>query len=294
MNAQKIIPLRSRGQQIWDTFRTATWLGWQIESNWTDPFLFFVYSVVKPLSSAGILVIMYSVITNGQFGSPIFAYLYIGNAFYMYVGGVMTGVSWAVVDDREHYRTLKYIYAAPVVMPFYLLGRAMARILTTSLAVVITMTFGVLFLQVPFNPAQVDWPLLLVGLFIGIMMLTMMGLMLAGITLLLARHSDYLGDAVAGALYLFSGAIFPLEVLPAFLRPVGYVIPVAYWLEVVRRAIVGNVAEAFPTFSNLSNSTLLLILLGLTAFFGILGWVVFRACEKRARERGLIDQTTNY
>jgi ABC-2 type transport system permease protein len=294
MIAQNISKPRSRGKQILDSFRTATWLGWQIESNWTDPFLFFVYSVVKPLSGAGILVIMYSIITGGQFGSPIFAYLYIGNAFYMYVGGVMTGVSWAVIDDREHYRTLKYIYTAPVVMPFYLLGRAMAKVLTTSLSVVITMVFGVLFLQVPFDAAQVDWLLLIVSLVVGILMLVMMGLMLAGITLLLARHSDYLGDVVAGSLYLFSGAIFPLEVLPAFLRPVGFIIPVAYWLEVIRRAIVGSVAEAFPTFSNLSNGSLLLILIGLTILFGILGWWIFKACESRARERGLIDQTTNY
>ena len=28
------------------SFKVATWLGWQIESNWTDPFLFAVYSIV--------------------------------------------------------------------------------------------------------------------------------------------------------------------------------------------------------------------------------------------------------
>ena len=32
------------------SFKVATWLGWQIESNWTDPFLFAVYSVVRPLA----------------------------------------------------------------------------------------------------------------------------------------------------------------------------------------------------------------------------------------------------
>lgn len=46
------------------SFKTATWLGWQIESNWADPLLFAVYSILKPLATAGILVIMYSVITG--------------------------------------------------------------------------------------------------------------------------------------------------------------------------------------------------------------------------------------
>ncbi|MEN9564663.1 MAG: hypothetical protein RIR73_2907, partial [Chloroflexota bacterium] len=34
----------------WRSFRMAAWLGWVIESNWTDPFLFAVYSIVKPIS----------------------------------------------------------------------------------------------------------------------------------------------------------------------------------------------------------------------------------------------------
>ena len=78
------------------SFRTAAWLGWQIESNWTDPFLFAIYSIIKPLAGAAILVVMYSIITNGDFADPIFTYIYLGNAFYLYVGAVMSGISWAV------------------------------------------------------------------------------------------------------------------------------------------------------------------------------------------------------
>jgi ABC-2 type transport system permease protein len=93
--------------EAWRSFRVATWLGWQIESNWADPFLFFIYSVVKPLASASILVVMYGIITHSNFTNPLFPYIYLGNAFYIYVGAVMGGVSWAVIDDREHYKTLK-------------------------------------------------------------------------------------------------------------------------------------------------------------------------------------------
>jgi len=34
------------------TFRTAMQVGWQMEANWTDPVLFFIYSVAKPVSAA--------------------------------------------------------------------------------------------------------------------------------------------------------------------------------------------------------------------------------------------------
>jgi ABC-2 type transport system permease protein len=281
-------------REIWRTFRTAAWLGWQIESNWTDPFLFAVYSIIKPLTSAAILVIMYNVIARGDFDSPIFAYIYLGNAFYIYVGQVMTGLAWTIIDDREHYKTMKYMYVAPINFPFYLLGRSIARFLIASMSVFITILFGVLFLHVKIDLAAVNWPLFLFILLAGVIMLAFMGLLLAGVMLFMAHHSWGIGDAVAGALYLFSGAIFPLDVLPAFLRPIGFIIPITYWLELLRRTLVGSVAEAFPTLSGFTNTHLLLILLGLGGFFAVTGFVVFRLCERRARDLGLIDVVTNY
>jgi ABC-2 type transport system permease protein len=276
------------------SFRTAAWLGWKIESNWTDPFLFAVYSIIKPLSGAAILVVMYSVITNGNFTDPLFPYIYLGNAFYMYVGAVMTGVSWAVLDDREHYRTLKYMYIAPNRIWLYLVGRAVARFVTGSFSVFITILFGALFLHVPIVLAQVDWLLFFVSLILGVLLLTLMGLTLAGVTLLLAKHSDYLGDAVAGGLYLFTGAVFPLDVLPAWLQPLGFAMPITYWLELLRRSLVGSVAQAFPTLARVSNSQLLLILAGSILLAGVVAFFTFRYCDDQARERGYIDRTTNY
>ncbi len=99
---------------------------------------------------------------------------------------------------------------------------------------------------------------------------------------------------MAGALYLFSGAIFPLDVLPAFLRPLGYLMPITYWLELLRRSLVGSVAQAFPTLSGFSDLQLLGVMLALTGVFIGISIVSFRWCERRARDRGLIDVITNY
>jgi len=272
----------------------ATWLGWQIESNWADPLLFVIYSVVKPLASASILVVMYGIITDSNFTNPLFPYIYLGNAFYIYVGAVMGGVSWAVIDDREHYKTLKYMYVAPIKIQIYLLGRGVARFLTGSISVLITIVAGVLFLKVPLQLSQINFPLFFLSLFIGIIMLAMMGLLLGSITLLLVHHSFGVAEGVAGALYLFSGAIFPLEVLPAWLRPVGFAMPITYWLELLRRSLIGNVAQAFPTLVGFTNLELIGILVALSILFGIAAIFAFRWCDYRARERGLIDRVTNY
>jgi ABC-2 type transport system permease protein len=276
------------------TFRAAAWLGWQIETNWADPFVFSIYAVIKPLSSAAILVVMYSVITNGAFENQVFPYIYIGNAFYIYVGAVMAGISWAVIDDREHYRMLKYMYVAPIHIPTYLIGRGVAKFLFGSISVFITILFGVLFLKVPLVLADVNWGLFIVSLVIGILMLITLGLVLGSISLVIVNHVFFLGEGVAGALYLFSGAIFPLEVLPAWLRPIGYAMPLTYWLELMRRSLIGNIAEAFPTLARFSNLELIGILVGLTMVFTLIAFSAFRYCDHRARELGYIDRVTNY
>ncbi|MFN2290707.1 MAG: ABC transporter permease [Anaerolineae bacterium] len=278
------------------SFRTATWLGWQIESNWTDPFLFFVYSIVKPVASVMILVIMYWVITRTDTTSPYFAYMYLGNAAYIYVGSILVGVSWAVIDDREHYQTLKYIYVSPIKLYFYLLGRGMARFLTGSLSVAITMGFGLLVLRLPIRLVNVNWPYLAASMTLGLASLAVLGLLLGAATLQMARHYWSVGESVAGALYLLCGAIFPLDVLPTWLQPLGFALPLTYWLESLRRAILGAEASKAisPSLAGLNDGQLLLILLAATLASSVVSIYFFRWSEHRAREKGLIDMTTHY
>jgi ABC-2 type transport system permease protein len=199
-----------------------------------------------------------------------------------------------VIDDREHYKMLKYMYVAPIHIPTYLLGRGVAKFAFGTLSVLITLAFGVLFLNVPINPLTINWPLLIVGLLLGVTMLAFLGLILGSFTLIIANQVWFLGEAVAGALYIFSGAVFPLDVLPAWLQPIGYAMPLTYWLEIMRRAVVGSVAEAFPTLAQFSDLQLIGILAGLTLVFGLIAFVTFRWCDHRARELGYIDMTTNF
>ena len=86
-----------------------------------------------------ILVFMYNAVSRNAADSPIYSYIYLGNAFYIYVGAVMAGGSYSILDDRERYRSLKYLYIAPINIPVYLLGRAVARFITGTIAVFITL-----------------------------------------------------------------------------------------------------------------------------------------------------------
>ncbi len=276
------------------SFLTGAWLGWQIESNWADPFLFAIYSIARPVTSVLILVMMYSVITNGATGEPIFAYIYLGNALYIMVGQVITGVSWVVIDDREHYRTDKQLHTMPMSHHAYLLGRGVARLIIGMISILITIIFGIIVFKLPIGLATVNWPLLLLSLFLGIVSLAALGVIMGSLTMMMARHFWSIGEAVAGGLYLFTGAIFPLDVLPAWLRPIGFIFPVTYWLEVARRAILGPNAVTFPTLSGFSNLELVGILAGFGLALTILSTLFYRWSLHQAKEKGLIDMETSY
>lgn len=95
-------------------------------------------------------------------------------------------------------------------------------------------------------------------------------------------------------MYLFSGAIFPLDVLPAWLRWIGFLFPVTYWLELSRRALLGQAALGFPTFAGWSNAALLGVLAGFTVVLTLgsirfYGWAL-----NRAKDEGMLDMESSY
>lgn len=276
------------------TLRTSAWLGWQIESNWTDPLFFFTFSTLQPIASVLILVFMYRAVSSVGAEDPIYGYIYVGNAFYIWVSQVMAGASYAILDDRERYRMLKYLYIAPFQIPLYLIGRAVARFVIGTLAVVITLGAGLLFFDVPIGLASIDVPLFAVTMVLGIASLVAIGIALGMWSLTLRSEPWLLGEGTAGAMYIFSGAIFPLSVLPEPLRLVGLALPVSYWLELLRRATLEGAATAFPTFAGYSDLELLGILAALTLVTIALAAFAFRRFDWVARERGMIDATSNF
>ena len=178
-------------------------------------------------------------------------------------------------------------------VPFYLMGRGVARLVTATFSVVVILSLGVIVLGVGIGPASVEWPLFAAALGLGVVTLALMGLAIAGLMLLTGSESWAIGDLLAGALYLFSGAVFPLDVLPSALRPIGLVLPITYWLEVIRRALMQG-DQATSTFGAWTDEGLLALLAALTVATAIGAMTVFRVCERLARQRGLIDRTSNY
>jgi len=280
------------------SLRLAGWLGWQLESNWTEPWLFAVYVLIKPFCSSLLLVFMYYAARTATGVVPLefLPYLYVSNACFGLVGAVMYGMSQAVISDREHYRMLKYIYISPARLPSYFIGRGMARAVQALLGAAINLSLGyAIFPEVraAVRLEYVAWGWLLVDIVLGVCMLIALGLLLAGVVLNMSRYGSFLGESVASVLFLLSGAVFPLSVLPGWLQGIGLSLPPTYWLEAMRRAILGTPAEVIRSpLAHWSQADLAGMLAVTTAGLLVVSLLVFHLSERAAWRRGRLEETT--
>jgi len=270
----------------WRSFRTATSLGWAIEANWSDPFLFAVYTMAKPLAAAGILLVMFQVITQGR--NPEFLqFLIVGSALWNVVFGVMSGLVQSILEDRERYRMMKYVVVTPTSLFPFLLGRSLARVVVSFVAVALTMLVGVLFLGVELRPHLLY---LVPATVLGVLAVISLGVFMAGWCLQLRQEAWHYPEAIAGALYLISGAIFPIDILPSYLHPIAFASPTTWWLEASRRGLLGHGSPG--VMGGIPDGTVMLLLAVSTAVAIPLSLAAFGWFMRRARQAGLLDMVT--
>jgi ABC-2 type transport system permease protein len=281
------------------TLRWSTWLGWQIESNWADPWLFALYLIVKPITGSLVLVCMFFAARAVVQTPPEFLpYVYVSNACFGLVGTVMFGMSYVIVSDRENYGMLKYIFISPARMQGYLLGRGVARALEGFLGGAVTVVAGLfLFSEVRTSVADgIDWPWLVIFLVIGSAMLYSAGMILASAIFNMHRNGMFLSEGIAGVVYLLSGVIFPLSELPRWLQWVALSLPTTYWLEGMRRALMGVPPDGSPLsrspLAEFTNWELAGALILTTMALAIFAQWFYRWNIRRAWRNGKIEEQT--
>lgn len=270
------------------SFKESMWLQYQIDSNWTTPFIFIVYNIIRPIGAALLLVAMFYVVTGGYMGGGDLAFLFVGNAFFMLISQTLFFVGWIVHDDREHYQTLKYIYISPMSYFKYLIARSAMRFLLSVFALIVLLLMGIFF-KIPYD---LNYLLIFAVFLVGWIFIIGAGLFLSGINMLTARHGGSVGEAAAGIFYLLSGAIFPLTVLPQWVRGVSLSLPSTYWFSLVRRAILG--VESDELMHQYSTLQVIVYPLVISLVLLTISYLMFIAVDHLARKKGILDMTTTY
>jgi ABC-2 type transport system permease protein len=291
---QSEVVYSTKNTEIWQTLKAAMWLEWQTRGNWTNPWLFTLYMFSRPLSAALILVFMYRiVISSGGTPDPrLLAFLITGSGLWGVVEQVLAGIPQAVLADREEYAMLKYIYIAPQKFIVFLLGRAIPRMVLGLFSFIITVGFGLVFLGIQIDLIRVNYPLLFLTFILGLGSIALLSIAFAGLCLVFKRGAWQMPQAVAGALYLVTGAIFPIAILPNWLQIISLGMPLTYWLELIRISLMGEqMMKGFPV-QNIMAMFGLFLLTGV--IISCVSLLVFRISEYYAREHGQIDRTTGY
>ncbi len=295
---------RTEGRGLVDTlrhFRAALLLGWRVESNWADPVLFGIYTVIRPVSSMLLLTVMVTIV-GGSADASARTFVILGSALWAMLVSGLAGPAWSVLEDRERYRTLKYLYTSPATFLVLLAGRGGARLLTGAMGTLVAIFVAVLLLGLRINLAVVDWPLLGASLLLGLPPVLALGIVLAAVCLQTRQESWSYPDAFSGAMFLVSGVVFPLAVLPDPLQALGLLNPISWWVAGVRRAVLpdgpssiggtGSLWTAVTGTSGPEPVTILGALFLTGAVTTLVATALFRGSEQRARDRGLLDRTT--
>jgi ABC-2 type transport system permease protein len=269
---------------------SAAWLGWQIDTNWADPFIFIVYALMRPLATGLILAGIWWAVGSHAPGRGVFAAVFVGNAFHNFVTWVVVGMGWAVLEEREDYETLKFVFTSPLGLYTCLLGRALVKLVIATLGVFVLLGVGWFALHVRWDWRSVQWGPLAITLALGGIATVSAGFVVAGVGLLMPRTAILINESVAVALYLLCGVIFPIDLLPRGLQEFSIALPFTLWYEAVRRFLLGHGASA--RIGHWSDATLLLALASSTVIFAVLGRWGYFALETHARRLGRLDQTS--
>jgi ABC-2 type transport system permease protein len=241
-------------------------------------------------------------IIGGAASRELKAFVVVGTALWAFVISGIAGLAWSVLDDRERYRMLKYVVVSPSDFLTVLVGRGIARLAIGAMGALITLAVGVGLLGVPFDVARVDWLFLGILMAAGLVSVLAIGVFLAAICMQTRQESWSYPEALAGALFLLSGAVFPLLVLPGPAQVMGWLLPLTWWIEGVRLALfgegvsgIGGAGSAFADFTGRlrpDSGEILIALLATGALITLGSIVGFRVSLHRAKDRGLLDQTT--
>jgi ABC-type polysaccharide/polyol phosphate export permease len=144
--------------------------------------------------------------------------------------------------------------------------------------------------------------LLVVTTLLGLAPVLALGIVLAAVCLQTRQESWSYPDAFACAMFLGSGVVFPLAILPSPLEAAGLLNPVTWWVAGIRHALlptwpssIGGTGSLWTAVTGSSSPDVVTILVALFltgALITLAATGLFHASERRARDRGLLDRTT--
>ena len=166
---------------------------------------------------------------------------------------------------------LEYSIAAPPPFIWVVLPLTIATATIGLYSLTSTLLWGWLFFDVPLELAHPGW--FIVAVPIAVLSLGLLGLVLAA-TFVLYRHANALGNLLEDPIWLVTGLLAGLALLPGWTHPISWVLAPTWGVKALREAAIGG----DPGFAILMSVWLGLIYL-------VIGHFCLQYFERLARRR---------
>ncbi len=267
-------------------------LGWNQEGNWAPPLIYLMFALIAPIAGVLMLVFMYLVVKGGSTDLSFLNFILTGSTVFLFIRQVLQGAGFAVVEDREHYRVLRYIYIAPVPFAVQIAGRIGVKLVVASLGVIATFAIGHIFLGISFRPDGVLWVWFFGSFTLGLIGLMAIGWTLSSTMLLIDRMGWIWAEGLAGLMFLASGAIIPFTLLPTPFVYFGSLLPTTYWVELWRLSLFGS--GSVMALGNVEPALLWIRLVLTSTVWIVVAIAWYYAADRIARRFSRIERETFY
>ncbi len=247
----------SRGTIIWDS-----WDMW------------FLEIVILPLAQISFFEVL---ATYAGYSPTMVQFVVVGNAIQTMSFSSVFAVANITSSDKWQ-GTLPSILVTPSSRASMILGRALYQIIMSLLISVTGLLYAAFLFHVSF--ASANYLLLMISLFVTSISMVSFGLLISTIGLYL-RTALIVANVFLFIGLLVCGVNFPVTVLPSWLRPLSYVIPLTYGLDAIRFSIAGSGISVIIYYLALTVAN------GVIVFLGAL--FLTRSFERLSRKSGTIE-----
>lgn len=186
-----------------------------------------------------------------SYGGDYFSFVIIGVAFADYLTVSLSSFA-GEIRSAQLMGTLEALLVTPTSVPAILFSSSLYNFAFTSLRLLIYLIFGVFLFNMKLHMTSV-------AAFIVVTMLTMLvfigvGLISAAFIIVFKQGSpvNWIMGTASG---LLGGILYPVSVLPAWLQPYAYLLPITHALEAIRQILLNG-----ATFASVSHQMLVLAL----------------------------------
>ncbi len=211
------------------------------------------------------------------YGGDYFSFVIVGIAFSSLLGIFQEGLP-AVIRSAQVSGTLEALLVTQTSIPTVLLGSSLYSLTYQSLRTVLHLALAAAVFGMKIGP--VNWPGVVLVFLLTALCFLSIGFLSASFVLVykLGNPLSWIFGSAAG---LLGGMVFPIAILPAWIRWASYLLPVTYSLDGMRKSLIASAgfSRILPDIGALAAFNAVLLPLSL---------FVFRLAVRKAKRDGTL------